>query len=66
MEEIFKVPGLMEFSINKKEGDFVTSRPQKNMDALGHITVVGENRQQAVQRANEAISKLTIAVSEGV
>lgn len=66
MEEIYKVPGVMEFSIDKKEGDFVTSRPQKNLDALGHITVVGESRQQAVERANEAISKLTIAVSEGV
>jgi len=48
--------------MDKKIGDFVMQHPGRNMDAMGHITVFGEDRIQMMSCLQNALSSIKIQV----
>ncbi|MDH5680924.1 MAG: ATP-grasp domain-containing protein, partial [Spirochaetota bacterium] len=59
IEEAKKVDGVRNIFLNVQEGDIVKS-PTNNVEKSGHIIVAADSRMDALQKVNEAMSKIII------
>ncbi|MDG1891995.1 MAG: ATP-grasp domain-containing protein [Verrucomicrobiota bacterium] len=60
-DELKRTPGLIKYGFFRKQGD-CQSRIRMHPDRFGYVIVGGEDRQEATQRVNRALSCLSIQV----
>lgn len=53
-------PGFVESIMYKKEGERVAKLSQSNFDWLGHVIFAADSREEAVRRAEQALSKISL------
>lgn len=64
-EEIFRLKGVEEVVIYKKEGDTVDGTKSSN-DRLGHIVTTGKTVEEAMEVGKRALSYIRIEYEEGI
>jgi S-sulfo-L-cysteine synthase (3-phospho-L-serine-dependent) len=62
LDELAACDGVLEWQVRKRPGDRVTARPTQNNETLGHLSVVGVDADQAWERLEVALGRLTVVV----